>query len=124
LLYLFGIGLLILLIRGGELFSLNRFVYSTAFFIVAAFYYLKNKFNSKHLYYAVVMLLYWLIFNSYVHIQTFLKYFVVTLFSSLPILMLIQNKTLARTSMVLFFIGLVLLQVIFFFLHLNGQWIA
>lgn len=122
--YLFGIGLLVLLFRGGELFSLNRFVFATAFFMVAAIAFMQRKHTLKSSYYVLVMFFYWLLFASYVHIQTLLKYLVATLFNGLAIWSFVNKKKLAKPATVIFFLGLVILQVYFFYRHLSGEWIA
>lgn len=122
--YIFGVGLLVLLFRGGELFSLNRFVFATAFFIVAAIAFMQQKHSLKSSYYVLVMFLYWLLFASYVHIQTLLKYLAATLFNGLAIWSFVDKEKLARPVAVVFFLTLVVLQVYFFYRHLSGEWIA
>lgn len=126
LLYLLGIGLVVLLFRGGELFSLNRFVFASAFFVVAAFYFAKLKLSKKAFYFPLALFLYWLLFNSYVHIQTLLKYLLVTLFLSLPVVMQIEmkNKWISRLAAAILFAGLAAIQLYFFSRHLGGQWVA
>ncbi len=124
LLYLFGSGLVVLLFRGGELFSVNRFIFASAFFIVAANYFLRQQFTRKHLAIPGLMFLYWLLFNSFVHIQTLLKYAAVTLFNSLAVLSVLKNPKITRAAMLVFFIGLVVLQVYFYQRFLAGGWIA
>jgi len=126
LLYLLGIGLVVILFRGGELFSLNRFVFATAFFVVVAFYFLKQAFSTKALYFPAVLFVYWLLFNSYVHIQTFLKYLLITLFISLPVLMQVRlkKKWINELATVLFFAGLAALQIYFFARYLNSEWVG
>lgn len=122
--YLFGIGLLVLLFRGGELFSLNRFVFATAFFAVAAIAFMERKHHLKSSYYVLVLFLYWLLFASYVHIQTLLKYLAATLFNGLAIWSFVDKEKLAKPATIAFFLGLVILQVYFFYRHLSGEWIA
>lgn len=124
LLYLFGSGLVVLLFRGGELFSLNRFVFASAFFIVAANYFLRQQFTRKHLTIPGIMFIYWLLFNSFVHIQTLLKYAAVTIFNSLAVLSVLKNRRIAQMAILLFFIGLAVLQVYFYQRFLAGGWIA
>lgn len=124
LFYLLGIGLLVLLFRGGALFSLNRFVFATAFFVVAAFYYVRQVQPFRSLYFALAMFLYWLFFNSFVHIQTLLKYLAATLFNGLAILSFTAHKSLRTASLIVFFAGLVILQLYFFHRHISGYWIG
>lgn len=124
LFYLLGIGLLVLLFRGGALFSLNRFVFATAFFIVAAFYYVRSVQPFRSLYFTLAMFGYWLFFNSFVHIQTLLKYLAATAFNGLAILSFTPHKKLRTISSVVFFSGLVILQLYFYRRHITGYWIG
>lgn len=126
LLYLLGIGLLVILFRGGELFSLNRFVFATAFFVVVAFYFLRQSFSMKALYFPLILFAYWLLFNSYVHIQTLLKYLAVTLFLSLPVVMQteLKRKWVTRLAAVILFAGLAFAQLYFFTRYLRGEWVG
>lgn len=124
MLYLFGIGLLVLLFRGGELFSLNRFVFASAFFVVVAFRYSRKIQPLKSLYYILGLFCFWLLFNSYVHIQAFLKYAGITAFCSLAVLSFSEKKRLSQISMLLLFMGFVALQLFFYYHHLSGEWIA
>lgn len=66
------------------------------------------------------MFVYWLLFNSFVHIQTLLKYAAVTLFNSLAVLSVLKNRQIARAAMLIFFIGLAVLQVYFYQRFLAG----
>jgi hypothetical protein len=81
--YVGGITLSVLLFRGGSLFSLNRFVFAAPFFLVVLHFFLGQsfRFKSKQLVYLFILLLfYWFAFGSYVHLQAFLKYSLVSLY--------------------------------------------
>lgn len=122
--YLFGMGLLVLLLRDGQLFSLNRFVFATAFFILAAFHFTRQHFKLKQLRVLFLMLIYWLLFNSYVHISTFLKYTAATLFNGLAVASFAGPRWINRAAMVILFAGMALLQWYFYLRYLSEEWIG
>lgn len=124
LFYLLGIGLLVLLYRDGSLFSLNRFVFATAFFVVAAIHFTQQEFNSKSLWWIFGLLVWWLLFNSFVHIATFGKHLIVTLFLALSLLSFHQKEKIARLAFPMFFVGLGLLQLYFMFRFLSNNWVG
>lgn len=122
--YLTGIGLLVLLYRNGSLFSLNRFIFTTAFFVIAAIYFTKQKFTSKWLWWIFGLLLWWLLFNSFVHIATFGKYLIATFFLCLSVLAFHQKGSISRFAFPLFFVGLALLQLYFIFRFMSNNWVG
>lgn len=122
--YLFGMGLLVLLLRDGQLFSLNRFIFATAFFVVAAFHFTQQHFKLQELRVVMLMVIYWLLFNSYVHISTFLKYTAAALFNGLAVASFTGPKWLSRSAMIIFFAGMVVLQWYFYLRHLSEEWIG
>jgi len=124
LFYLLGIGLLVLLYRDGSLFSLNRFVFTTAFFVVAAIHYTNQKFNSKSLWWIFVILIWWLLFNSFVHIATFSKHLIVTIFLALALLAFHQKDKIVRLALPMFFIGLAVLQLYFIYRFMSNAWVG
>ena len=126
ILYLSGICLLIFLVRGGSLFSLNRFVFATPFFLLGFYYFMQNvNFTYKSIcisFFAI--LLFWLMCGSYVHIQTFLSFFILTCFLSLFLLL---NSTNAIINKVVFFTILICnvsLQIYLFYRFISGEWVA
>lgn len=130
LLYMAGIITLILLFRGGVLFSLNRFVWATPFGMVALVYFMENlkiaRFRAIFFWTLLLGLVcYWLLFGSYVHIQTFLKFGALSLTLSLMLFMFVENypkiKLLTRIA---FLLMLFALQSFFFYVYLTGGWIA
>lgn len=81
--YVAGITASVFLFRGGSLFSLNRFVFAVPFIMIAVNYYLNSEFcfSNKQLGIALfILVLYWLSFASYVHIQAFLKFLAASLY--------------------------------------------
>ncbi|HMU15697.1 MAG: hypothetical protein JST41_01475 [Bacteroidetes bacterium] len=90
---LFMVTMLVLVLRGGELFSLNRFIFATPFFLVM----LNSVQGSvsitgwRWLWLFLVLEAYFLMFGSFVHIQTFLWFSAVVGF-----LMIVVAATMVR----------------------------
>jgi len=126
LLYLSGMALIVLLFRGGSLFSLNRFIFASPYFIVCFFFFLKTEnFKLKNIYLLFIGLsLYWLLFASYVHIQTIAKYELISLFILLPFLLLVNNKTIKAVSFYSFISINIALQLYFMYRFLNYEWVG
>src|SRR4029077_5038416 len=80
-LYLAGICGLILFIRGGNMFSLNRFVFATPFFLIAFVALLRQTWRLREALIAFFLMnAFWLLFGSYVSIIVFLSYVAVSFF--------------------------------------------
>ncbi|MGV3632361.1 MAG: hypothetical protein ACO1O6_14225 [Bacteroidota bacterium] len=97
--YLGGMALTVLLFRGGSLFSLNRFVFAVPFIVVALDFYLKQQLvlPVKQLFWMFVLIfLYWLCFGSYVHIATALKFFALSVYLSLFLLLKSGSLQIAK----------------------------
>jgi len=124
--YLGGITLFIIF-RGGTLFSLNRFVFAVPFIIVAFNFWIKLNYNFKTkqlLYIFGFIFLFWFLFNSFVHIQTLMKFLLLSLYVMI-IFVVKSDKTLVRKiAMVLFIILNVTFQIFFYFRFLNGEWVG
>ena len=126
-LYIVGIGLLVLLFRGGSLFSLNRFVFATPFVIIVLYYWLEYKINlsSKQIVFiGIGMLLFWLLFGSYVHIQVLLKFLLLTLYMVLLFIIKHHNQSIQRYWL----IGLIaingIFQLLLFVRFLSNSWVG
>ncbi|MEW6469539.1 MAG: hypothetical protein AB1458_11470 [Bacteroidota bacterium] len=126
ILYLSGIALLIFLIRGGSLFSLNRFVFATPFFLMALYYLvLRNEFSLKQVFIFFFMtFLFWLMLGSYKHIQVLGWFALTSGFLSLFLLIGSGRPALSRAAFILCLALNSGLQVYFFYRFLNGQWVA
>lgn len=125
ILYLAGICWLILSTRGGSLFSLNRFVFATAFFFIAFSAFIKRTWKTKE--YVFIFFLFnafWLLFGSYVHIQETLKYLALSVFLTFFLFISHSNKHIARTAYLVCLFGNIILQVYCYYYFLNGGWIA
>ncbi len=124
--YLAGITLLVLLFRGGSLFSLNRFVYATAFFMVLiAPLYRNSTWKSKELLGAFFLIsLFFLVFFSHVHIQVFLTYELLVAFLCLLLATRHPKPRIAQTAFFLVILGNFSLQVWMASHFLTGGWIG
>ncbi len=115
--YLGGITMTVLIFRGGCLFSLNRFVFATPFIIVVINYFLSQKFtfsNKKLGLFLFLLIIYWLSFASYVHIQAFLKYFLVSIYVLLFLGVKSNSPKISKVSMIGFILLNLIFQVLFF----------
>ena len=110
---------MVLIFRGGSLFSLNRFVFAVPFIFLVVKYYLDGSFNfsSKQiLFIFILFLFYWLLFGSYVHIQAFLKYVLISIYLLLFFLIKIRNKKWSRFYLISF-ISINFIFQFYFFIH-------
>jgi hypothetical protein len=125
--YLAGISLTVLLFRGGSLFSLNRFVFATPFFIVALVYYLRSNFQIswKKIGIAFISLtVFWLLFESYVHILTMVKFAAVSLLFCL-VLLLKHPKNEIHTAAYYLLVGLLFtLQIYLYVRFVTNEWVG
>jgi hypothetical protein len=125
--YLGGITLIVLLFRGGSLFSLNRFIFATPFIIVAFNFWIKSDFciTKKQLFSIFgLIFIFWLLFGSYVHIQLMLKYLLVTFYAILIFTVKSEFQLIRKLSLyALIFLGFTF-QVVLFIRFLNGNWVA
>lgn len=126
-LYIVGIGLLVLLFRGGSLFSLNRFVFATPFVLIVLYYWFEYKINltSKQIMLiGIGILLFWLLFGSYVHIQVLLKFLLLTLYMVLLFIIKHHNQSIQRYWL----IGLIAIngvfQLLLFVRFLTNSWVG
>ena len=125
--YLSGISLLVLLFRGGSMFSLNRFVFATPFFIIALFHFFRTAktFTLKDQAFLFLFLtVFWLLFGSYGHIQTFLIFALLSIYILLYSFIKTKWNWIQWTATILVIITNVAFQVYFYLRFLNNQWIA
>jgi hypothetical protein len=91
-----------LIFRGGSMFSLNRFVFAVPFIIVAIDYYLKSAFTigtKKLLLSLLFVVLFFLMFGSYVHLQNFLKFLFLAVI--LPLALKHESKPVSVMALLL-----------------------
>jgi hypothetical protein len=114
--------------RGGNLTSMNRFVFCSPYFILVL-YYLENNFVfskeiKSSLILFIALILFSFLFKSYVHIEPFMKYafgaIIITLYLSKS--HVIQKSINFEKSILLG--ALVILQFIVFNKFLHGEWIG
>ena len=124
--YLSILSFIILFTRGGILNSLNRYLFCSAFFILVLHSLFQNlAFNKKN----VLILfftsgIFWLLFASYVHIQTVLKFEFLSLYLILLLAANAENKFWKNTGYYAVFAGNIIFMLIFMHRFLNGTWVA
>lgn len=127
LLYLVGISLLVLIYRGGSLFSLNRFVFCTAFFAVPFGAFLRQEwaFRWRYIWIGFLSLMaFWMLFGAYVHIQSLLWFSLLSVLLLIPILFFhpsIQVKTASKWVWIVLMGGM---QVFLYHWWLWKEWVA
>jgi hypothetical protein len=125
LLYLGGICLSMLMFQGGDLHSLNRYIFSTPFYFIFILELEKHNFTIRKMIYAFLMLLlYWLLFGSYLHITTLFYYLVLSAFLTGFLLMYSPVKKIAKWSFIVIYVLSTLSQAYFFALFLKGGWVG
>jgi hypothetical protein len=125
--YVAAIGVLILFIHNGEIYSLNRFVFATPFFLFIAYRSLSEPFrwqSMKFVFGFGILTLYFLLFASFVHIQTFLSYFALSLFLSIAAHIASDRPRYQRPAVALYLIGAFCIQLYFTLRFLDGGWLA
>lgn len=128
LLYLWGISLSVLMFRGGSLYSLNRFVFSSVFVLIFLNYHQNIQLSQKFLgVIFITNILFWFLFGSYVHIQAFLNY----LIPNIVIIIFLLNFTnikldtkLKNFSYAFLILLLLILKVTFLQMYLKNEWVA
>jgi hypothetical protein len=125
--YLGGITIVVLLFRGGSLFSLNRFVFATPFIIVVLNYWIRQQFNlkiKKLLLIFGLIFIFWFLFGSYVHIQQILKFGLLSVYATLIFALKSDKETIRKHSLILLIIINFSFQIIFYIRFLNGNWVG
>jgi len=125
--YLFVVSGIALMLRGGELYSLNRFIFATPFSLVLIHEYFEHRVRLPVKNVVVIffgLLIYFLFFGSFVHIQTFGKFAVLSAF--LSIYLIYPNMLLNRRSWVFPWILLAsfIIQVYYLLHYLGDEWVA
>jgi hypothetical protein len=126
ILYILGTGLIVILYRDGNLYSLNRFVYATPFILVTINYFFEEyEFKWKHLWLMLLISeVFWLMFNSYNHIHNFMLFTTISLYFALILLYKHPNKLISTLSILSLItinsIGIIKL----FHRFLNNGWVG
>jgi hypothetical protein len=117
---------IVLFTRGGILNSLNRYIFCTAFFTIALNAVLTLKiFNGKNL--LILFLtsgIFWLLFGSYVHIQTLLKFMLLTLYLVMLFCITTENRFWKNVSYYGVLTTNIIFMAIFFERFLSGEWVG
>lgn len=120
--------LILSLMRGGSLNSMNRFIFCSPYFVLALFYIQKNLIRNKGIKSFILTFLglvaFSLLFQSYVHIQTFLKYAIGALILSAYLAkqhFMVKGVSIEKAVL---FITLVATQILMLSKLLNGYWIG
>jgi energy-converting hydrogenase Eha subunit A len=125
--YVAGISAIALLLRNGEMYSLNRFVFATPFALVLIHrlsqYPLKLS-AGKWALFLMVPLAFFILFGSFVHIRTFLLYSAVGLHLVLGFIALTNKGTSMRTLFLLWLFFSLSVQFYFFNRYLSNEWVA
>ena len=124
--YLALLTFIILFTRGGVLNSLNRYLFCSVFFIIALNEILTRKiFSTRN---ALILFflsgLCWLIFGSYVHIQTTLKFMLLTVYLLLLLCSSSENRNIRNAGYFSVMACNVFFMVLFFHRFLAGEWVA
>lgn len=125
--YVAGVSAMALFLRNGELYSLNRFVIATPFTLV-----LVHELSLRHFQWSskrwamalVVPSIFFLLFGSLVHIQTFLLFSFVALHLATGFYILTTPPPGSRTVACAWAFISYLLQLYFFNRYLGDQWVA
>jgi hypothetical protein len=124
--YLAFLSITILLTRGGVLNSLNRYLFCSAFFFVAMHklfsFQLFAKKNALILF--LVSGIFWLLFASYVHIQTILKFELLSLYLVLLLAITAEKKMIRDAAYYSALTCNIVFMLIFFHRFLSGEWVG
>jgi len=125
LLYFVGISLSIVFFQGGDLRSLNRYVFATPFIFFFFIYLFKQQFHftKSALIILVGSLLFWLIFYDITHsIRVFANYLAVSIFLSAFIYL--THPQFKKGVFWVLYLGMLYLQAYYFVRFLTGQWVG
>ncbi len=125
--YLFVVSMIALFLRNGELYSLNRFVYATPFAFVALHFYERSRFEltiGKWGVVFLVILIFTLLFGSFVHIRTFSLFAAASLFITMTLAASSTAQYARRYLLLLSWIIGLALQTFFLSRYLLGEWVA
>lgn len=118
---------LFIMLRGGTLFSLNRFIFACPFIIVAFNFWIKLNYDIKTkqlLYIFGLIFLFWLLFGSYVHIQTLIKFFLLSIYVLLIFVIKLENHLVRKSALYLLITLNITFQIILYVRFLNGNWVG
>ncbi len=125
-LYLLGITFAILFFQGGSLHSLNRYFFCTAFFLIFFNYLIEEeKIEQKHIFWIFGgLILYWLLFKSYVKFGPFLKFFLGSVYLVAYLVLKLPNKKFHKIVWAGIYVVNVYLQIVLIQAFLKNSWVG
>jgi hypothetical protein len=116
-----GLTLVSLIFKGGSFYSLNRYLFPSAFFVVFWPGFLNRiKFSGKQLLFLFLgALIFWHLFHGFTHIRLFVRFFLLTAYIFCYFLTRHPNAITRKAAFVAAYAGGIYLQV-----YLFEQWIA
>ena len=125
--YLGGMTLFVLLFKGGSINSINRYIFAVPYFVITLHYFfrLNLNFGKKEILIGLLtMNVFWLLFASFGHILTLLKFLILSL--HLLLILLIKHKNLRISNgAAIIIIGInSFIQLYLFSSFLRGEWVG
>lgn len=125
LLYLGGISLSILLFQGGDLHSLNRYIYATPFYFIFLLTFEKKQFTLRQLGIAfAIFLLFFLLLGSYKTFRFFIEFLALSILLLLFLLTYASSEKIARWAFIIIYILATFYQAYLFVKYLKAGWIG
>ncbi len=121
-----GLTFLSLIMKGGSFFSLNRYIFPSAFFCIAFVFMLRlARAGFKTLgYIFLVLVLFFTLFHFFVHISLILKYIILSLYLCMYFLLNHKNAGLSKSIFWLLYICNCILQVYLANEFLDEEWVG
>ena len=121
-----GLTFLSLIMKGGSFFSLNRYIFPSAFFCLSSVYLLRcAKVEFSRLKYIFIgLFLFFTLFHFFVHISLILKYFVLSLYLCLYFLLNHTNPKVNKSIFWILYICNCLIQVYLANVFLADEWVG
>jgi hypothetical protein len=125
-LYIGGITLLTIAFNGNVIYSLNRYIFPTVF---CCFFIFKANWleciNWKRIFFFLLIITpFWFLFKSWVHIQTFLKYMVVSIYLCLLLTSFHKDLKASRLAIIAAYFMGIIVQVHLLFMFMDCEWVA
>ncbi|WP_378015470.1 hypothetical protein [Adhaeribacter terreus] len=126
LFYLIGGGFAILLFQGGNIMSMNRYLFATAFFIVIFKHFADwYKFKPAHFFYLFASLeVFWLLFKSYDRLNTFLRLSLASVYYTGILAVFHRSVYVKNTAFVIFYVLNAITQMYCLDVFMSGQWVS
>lgn len=118
---------LFMLFRGGTLFSFNRFLFCNPFWMIILSYYLnqENRLTLKQIVlFFLIINLFFMLFESYNHIQNFLKFAFVSFIISLLLLNEHKSRLVENAAYIVLLIVNVSFQLCLYIRFLQNEWVG